>query len=755
MILTACSLWAQRPASPVRADQRVPDGILLQITRAEDTRNAEAVIPMTANANAAVRYRAALAAGRIGDDRAVERLIALLNDSSNDVRVMAAFGLGEIESLKAADAIIAALRSTATADAVRARAVEAAGKIAAANAGPANAPPESRDPKVVELGNAILDVLEIEDGRREKQHVETVRLGLTAALRARPEGSDNVVAVFLTNLNPRVRADAANTLARLRSKNANLALRAMLMSDADPIARANAARALGAADDKESVNAMIEAAVGDDDQRVRVSAIRSLALLRDPYAVEKLLEHGEKLLARVRTGSGSDRVPRNAKPSPNPSEKSELLEIASALGRLVPKTNDARTIKFLTNLGTADRYRSPETEIAFARVAPKRYTEYLMTKRPELKNTREAEDAALQGVRELAGLGTTAEEMELKTSSVEQLRRGIRNYQAGRTPPAEFSIPELLRTYAAFKPADLDKDLRPFLRDNSVYIRATAASLLADLPANGENFNALKAAFPPSLQTDKMENDAQLGILEAMYKLDKKASVGTLLIALNAPDYLVRKRAFEMLGDPTLQKENAQITASLENARRERRLHVLPYSPASGTRLGQQLNTDADYRRALSRRNGSVKAVLTTQKGTFTIDLLPEDAPLTVDNFVKLAKARFFNGLGVHRVVPNFVMQDGDPRGDGNGGPGWSIRCEINMVPFDRGYVGMALSGKDTGGSQWFVTHSPQPHLDGGYTVFGKVNERDMRVVDNIVRGDKILSVRIIEGTASPRQRKK
>jgi len=183
---------------------------------------------------------------------------------------------------------------------------------------------------------------------------------------------------------------------------------------------------------------------------------------------------------------------------------------------------------------------------------------------------------------------------------------------------------------------------------------------------------------------------------------------------------------------------------------------LFPYSLKTGTKLGQVLNTDTDYRRTLARKNGSVRAVVTTQKGSFTIDLLPEDAPLTVDNFVKLARANYFNGLEVHRVVPNFVMQDGDPRGDGNGGPGWSIRCEINMVPYERGAVGMALSGKDTGGSQWFVTHSPQPHLDGGYTVFGRVNEIGMKVVDQIVRGDKIISVRLVEGNLpQSTQRKK
>jgi cyclophilin family peptidyl-prolyl cis-trans isomerase len=95
-------------------------------------------------------------------------------------------------------------------------------------------------------------------------------------------------------------------------------------------------------------------------------------------------------------------------------------------------------------------------------------------------------------------------------------------------------------------------------------------------------------------------------------------------------------------------------------------------------------------------------------------------------------------------VVPNFVVQAGDPRGDQNGGPGYQIRCEINEVPYERAAVGMALSGKDTGGSQWFVTHSPQPHLDGGYTVFGRV-VRGMDVVDNIARGDVIRRVVVNE----------
>jgi len=124
--------------------------------------------------------------------------------------------------------------------------------------------------------------------------------------------------------------------------------------------------------------------------------------------------------------------------------------------------------------------------------------------------------------------------------------------------------------------------------------------------------------------------------------------------------------------------------------------------------------------------------------------LLIREAPMNVENFVELARRGYFNGIVFHRVVPNFVVQGGDPRGDGNGGPGYQIRCEINEVPYDRGAVGMALSGKDTGGSQFFFTHSPQPHLDGGYTVFGRVVD-GMDVVDRLARGDKILTVTILE----------
>ena len=134
--------------------------------------------------------------------------------------------------------------------------------------------------------------------------------------------------------------------------------------------------------------------------------------------------------------------------------------------------------------------------------------------------------------------------------------------------------------------------------------------------------------------------------------------------------------------------------------------------------------------------------LIETRHGTMTLRLFASDAPLTTYNITSLARQGYFDGQHFHRVVPNFVVQGGDPRGDGNGGPGYAIRDELNRRHYGRGTLGMALAGPNTGGSQFFVTHSPQPHLDGGYTVFGKlVGGAD--VLDRIVQGDRIVRITV------------
>ena len=139
-------------------------------------------------------------------------------------------------------------------------------------------------------------------------------------------------------------------------------------------------------------------------------------------------------------------------------------------------------------------------------------------------------------------------------------------------------------------------------------------------------------------------------------------------------------------------------------------------------------------------------ATMETSKGTIEIELFAKDAPKTVNNFVFLAREGFYDGVTFHRVIPNFMIQGGDPTGSGRGGPGYKFEDETRTNPnkHGTGSLSMANAGPNTNGSQFFITHSPQPHLDGKHTVFGKVTS-GMEVVNAIRQGDVITSVTITE----------
>ena len=139
-------------------------------------------------------------------------------------------------------------------------------------------------------------------------------------------------------------------------------------------------------------------------------------------------------------------------------------------------------------------------------------------------------------------------------------------------------------------------------------------------------------------------------------------------------------------------------------------------------------------------------AVIALDKGgEIHLELFPEDAPKTVENFVTLTKKGFYNGLAFHRVVPDFVVQGGDPKGNGTGGPGYTIKAEFNKQKHVRGSLAMARSQHpDSAGSQFYITYRPQPHLDDNYTVFGRV-VAGMEHVDRIKQGDRMKTVTIVE----------
>lgn len=142
------------------------------------------------------------------------------------------------------------------------------------------------------------------------------------------------------------------------------------------------------------------------------------------------------------------------------------------------------------------------------------------------------------------------------------------------------------------------------------------------------------------------------------------------------------------------------------------------------------------------------KAIIKTEKGDMTVEFYEKDAPKTVENFLKLAKSGYYDGVTFHRVLPDFVIQGGDPTGTGAGGPGYSIDCELDGENqyHDRGVLSMAHAGRNTGGSQFFICHSRTntAHLDRNHTCFGKVIE-NVDIVDEIKQGDKILGIEVIE----------
>lgn len=142
------------------------------------------------------------------------------------------------------------------------------------------------------------------------------------------------------------------------------------------------------------------------------------------------------------------------------------------------------------------------------------------------------------------------------------------------------------------------------------------------------------------------------------------------------------------------------------------------------------------------------KAEIITEKGTMIVEFFEKDAPIAVANFISLAEKGFYNGLIFHRVIPNFMVQAGCPNGVGNGGPGYTIKCELtgDNQYHDRGVLSMAHAGRNTGGSQFFICHNRQntQHLDRNHTVFGKVVE-NVDVVDAIRQGTKIEAINIIE----------
>ncbi|HEX3577595.1 MAG TPA: peptidylprolyl isomerase, partial [Thermoanaerobaculia bacterium] len=311
--------------------------------------------------------------------------------------------------------------------------------------------------------------------------------------------------------------------------------------------------------------------------------------------------------------------------------------------------------------------------------------------------------------------------------------------------PAEMSGWAKVRVLEAA--SAVSDSVRPrYARDADPLVRAQALATIADeridanLPlirtalddpdvivrgyAIGEYAKSKDAAKLATLQAverrarNDKQNDARLAAISALAEIDYPERESVLRAQVADTDPVVRRIAADAI-EQKLKKPRPQ------------------YTPLPVTRT--------DYEQIVEWSHHPHTATIHMTRGNIKIALLTQDAPVTTWNFAQLARAKYFDNSSFMRVVPNFVIQGGDPRNDMEGGPGYAIRDEINLQKYTRGAMGMALSGPDTGGSQFFITHSPQPHLDGGYTIFGRVTAGMTAVVDQTERGDRVETITIDE----------
>jgi HEAT repeat protein/cyclophilin family peptidyl-prolyl cis-trans isomerase len=297
---------------------------------------------------------------------------------------------------------------------------------------------------------------------------------------------------------------------------------------------------------------------------------------------------------------------------------------------------------------------------------------------------------------------------------------GLPRLETMRDDADERVIPAVVTSLAALKAPGVVDVIGARLKTGDPIVRAAAATALGRLkPASGPVL--LAEAYKTGLKDTTYV--ARGAALAALVEYGAAAATPTLTEALSDNEWAIRVRAAALL-----KQLDASSDASL-------RIRPAPTGrPESAYEASRLLAPPV-----------STHVFIDTDRGTIQVELAVVDAPLSVETFITLARKGFYDGLTFHRVVPDFVIQGGDPRGDGEGGPGFTIRDELGQHPYLRGSVGLALDWEDTGGSQFFITHSPQPHLDGRYTVIGRVIS-GMEVVDRIQPWDVMRRVRVWDG---------
>ncbi len=507
--------------------------------------------------------------------------------------------------------------------------------------------------------------------------LETWRLGVDAPADA--------LLPFARDTLQSIRWNAVYSLARLKAPGAGNQLVASLR-DTDPATRALAARALvrdfadSAKLARTAVAGVLARAVDDNDAGVRINALRSLGTYQDSALVPRIASRVDDPVPNVR------------------------VQAAAALGDLGGSRAIATLVRVVQGKGTFAVRR--EALLALARSGPPQFVQTAASWRSS-RDWRERATAASGWPQ----ADPSSAPWFLSDRDGRVVAAGLQAWAAAVSGPDRSLVPAGRRMLS-----HPDAAVRSVAGD----IVARAADV-SDLPALIAMYGrSLRDSFP----------DASIAALNAMVAIRRvgpaprsRVDVEFLRQSRRPEDYLLRRWAEDHWPEAARQ-----------------------WGPAHPIATGRSLQDYRDLARQFIVAPDSVARphvfIETEQRGLLEIELYGPEAPLTVANFLRLVDRRFFDGNRWHRVVPNFVLQDGDPRGDGFGGPGGAIRDEINRVRYDiKPMLGMALSGPDTGSSQWFITLSPQPHLDGTYTVFGRA-VGNVGALTRITQGDVITTVR-------------
>jgi cyclophilin family peptidyl-prolyl cis-trans isomerase/HEAT repeat protein len=670
MLLTLSLLWAV--ASPPAAS---PAGTRLEkmarLLELEDRRDlGEGQLDRYLHdADAGVRRRAALAAGRVGDAALAPSMMELMNDAEPEVRQMAAFALGLVGDRVAVDRLVAALQDPEAV--VRGRAAEALGRIGGAGvaAAVARLVVDSTPP-----GPRPLTIRGDDPGSLADAWAP-LRLGLLALARLKDPAAAQ--AALLDGGRPRFDWWAATYVAmRVESPVLRPVLVAAVGSN-DAFSRALGARGLGALKDPAALD-LLAPLLRDADAGVVVQALRALGAIGDPRAAALV--------------------------APLVSAKNPLFvwEALRALPALHPDASLRAAVVAL--VGDERPWIRAAAFPVLARADREDFALVLSSLDPDpVWWVR----GAVAGALAAAGdeMGETALLSALKD-------------------PDARVLPAVLEALRTARGPDAVDTLRRQLGHEDFAVRAAAAEGLAALKATGLTA-ALVAAYRRGL--DDADPDARVAALDALAAQGDAGAWAALRSAAEAdPARVVRSRAAALLRAAG-REAPAPGPQPIDRAPADYREAMAPYDPVPGVPLF------------------TPRARLHTSKGVIEIHLNVVEAPLASAAFLDLARQGFYDGLAFHRVVPDFVVQGGDPRGDGSGGPGYTLRDEVGPRPYGRGAVGLALSGKDTGGSQFFITLSPQPHLDGNYTLFGWVAE-GMEVAEEIRPGDTIERIEVWAG---------